>query len=134
MEDAVAAGDGVAQRVGVEQVGPAQHKPLGGAGEAPQVRVLGVICTQTISASQRSTETTTPPPSQELYINAGQVGTGVPDGASDGVALVEEELDDPRPDVPAGAGHAHRLPVPRGGLSVCAAGGHGAAKRFPAAG
>jgi hypothetical protein len=46
VEHAVAAGDGVAQRVAVEQVGPAQRQPLRRAGEAPQVRVLRVICAQ----------------------------------------------------------------------------------------
>uniref|UniRef100_A0A0D9WMN3 Uncharacterized protein n=1 Tax=Leersia perrieri TaxID=77586 RepID=A0A0D9WMN3_9ORYZ len=44
---------------------------------------------------------------------AAGVRTGVPDGASDRVAPLEEELDDPRPNEHTGAGHAHRLPVPQ---------------------
>ena len=43
----MAASDGGAQRVAVEQVGLAQHQPLCRAGEAPQVRVLRVICMRT---------------------------------------------------------------------------------------
>jgi hypothetical protein len=38
--------------------------------------------------------------------------TRVAHGASDGVSPLQEELDDPRPDVPTGAGHANRLPEP----------------------
>lgn len=46
VEDAVAAGDGAADGVVVEEVGLAEHQPLAGAVERLQVRVLRVICTR----------------------------------------------------------------------------------------
>jgi hypothetical protein len=44
VEDAVAAVDGAADGVVVEEVGLAEDEPLGGAVESLQVRVLRVIC------------------------------------------------------------------------------------------
>ena len=44
VEDAVAAVDGAADGVVVEEVGLAESQPLGGAVERLQVRVLLVIC------------------------------------------------------------------------------------------
>ena len=44
--------------------------------------------------------------------------TGVPDGGADGVAAVEEELDEPGGDVARGAGDAHHLPHPGAHLAV----------------
>jgi hypothetical protein len=46
VEDAVAAVDGAADGVVVEEVGLAEDQPVGGAVERPQVRVLRVVCMQ----------------------------------------------------------------------------------------
>jgi hypothetical protein len=46
VEDAVAAVDGAADGVVVEEVGLAEDQPVGGAVERLQVRVLRVVCMQ----------------------------------------------------------------------------------------
>jgi hypothetical protein len=44
VEDAVAAGEGGAEGVQVEEIGAAQGEPLLGAPQRKQVRVLAVLC------------------------------------------------------------------------------------------
>jgi hypothetical protein len=136
VEDALAAHHGAADGVVVEEVRLAEDQPLGGAVQRLEVRVLRVICSRrrhNISISKNQIKLITSfctcvqrnnnscqEQREQLGISLVSVRAWVPDGALDSVAFLQQQLDQPRRDVPGGAGDAHRLPVPR--LHSCGGG------------
>ena len=119
MEDALAAGEGGDEAVGFEEVGAEEDEALAGAVQGSQVVVLRVPCQYrqqfmvfvlklAIYIKLIIHSAIKEDRSRRVCI---AVRTRVPDGATHGVALLEEALDEPRRDEPAGAGDAHGAPM-----------------------